>query len=197
MGSKKTAQPELRVLLFKSAGAWKTWLTKNAARSKGLWLRIAKKGSSLRSVTYDQALEAALCCGWIDGQKKSFDDASWLQRFTPRGPRSIWSKINCGRAERLIEEGRMKPAGLAAVERAKANGEWEKAYEGQRTIEAPDDFIRLLAVRPKAKVFYETLNRQNSYAINFRIHSAKKPETRARRMEKFIDMLERNEKIYP
>jgi len=187
MGSKKTAQPELPVLLFKSVGPWKTWLTKNAARSKGLWLRIAKKGSSLRSVTYDQALEAALCYGWIDGQKKSLDDASWLQRFTPRGPRSIWSKINCARAERLMEEGRMKPAGLAAVERAKANGEWEKAYEGQRTIEAPEDFIRLLAVRPKAKVFYETLNRQNSYAINFRIHSAKKPETRVRRMEVYRD----------
>jgi uncharacterized protein YdeI (YjbR/CyaY-like superfamily) len=134
MTSKKPIQADLPVKLFTTASAWETWLSKNAARSKGLWLQIAKKGTTLRSLTYNEALEMALCYGWIDGQKKALDGESWLQRFTPRGPRSIWSKINCGKAERLIEEGRMQPAGLVAVEQAKANGEWERAYGGQRAV---------------------------------------------------------------
>jgi uncharacterized protein YdeI (YjbR/CyaY-like superfamily) len=194
---KDPTQADLPVKLFRIVGAWETWLSKNASRSKGLWLEIAKKGSSLQSLSYDEALEVALCYGWIDGQKKAFDSKSWLQRFTPRGPRSIWSKINCGKVERLIEEGRMQPSGLAAVDQAKANGEWERAYGGQRTVEPAEEFIALLAKRPNAKAFYETLNAQNRYAIHFRIHSAKKPETRRKRVEKFIEMLERQEKLYP
>jgi uncharacterized protein YdeI (YjbR/CyaY-like superfamily) len=195
--SKKTPQPELPVKLFKTASAWEAWLARNATHAKGLWLRIAKKGASLKSLGYDEAIEVALCYGWIDGQKKALDGVSWLQRFSPRTARSIWSKINCAKAERLVTEGRMQPTGLAAIEKAKENGQWERAYAGQRSAAPIEDFEALLLKNVKAKAFYETLNSQNRYAIHFRIHGAKKPETRLRRIEKFIEMLERHERLYP
>jgi uncharacterized protein YdeI (YjbR/CyaY-like superfamily) len=194
---KKTSQPELPVKLFKTVSAWEAWLARNGALAKGLWLRIAKKGASLKSLSYDEALEVALCYGWIDGQKKALDEVSWVQRFSPRGARSIWSKINCAKAERLITEGRMQPTGLAAVEKAKENGQWERAYAGQRSAAPIEDFEAFLLKNVKAKAFYETLNAQNRYAIHFRIQGAKKPETRLRRIEKFIEMLERHEKLHP
>ena len=154
MTSKKTTQPELPVKRFKTVSAWEAWLADNGALAKGLWLQIAKKGATLKSLTYDEALEVALCHGWIDGQKKAFDEVSWLQRFSPRGARSIWSKINRAKAERLITEGRMQPSGLAAIEKAKANGQWERAYDGQRTAAPMEDFEALLMKNAKANAFY-------------------------------------------
>lgn len=188
---------DLPVLPFKDKKAWSAWLAKHHAKSPGVWLKLAKKGSDTKSVSYQEALEAALCYGWIDGQKQAFDESFWLQKLTPRGPRSIWSKINRDKAEALTASGEMKPAGLAAIERAKENGEWEKAYESQSRISVPDDLQAALDRHPKAKAFFATLNSVNRYAIVFRIHNAKKPETRAKRIQQFVAMLERHEKIHP
>jgi uncharacterized protein YdeI (YjbR/CyaY-like superfamily) len=187
---------ELPILPFKTQRAFSAWLKKNHNRAPGVWLKIAKQGAH-PSVSYAQALEEALCYGWIDGQKKGFDEAWWLQKFTPRGPRSLWSKINREKAQALLAAGRLQPAGLAAIEAAKKNGRWEAAYESQRTAELPADFQAELDKRPKASAFYATLNSANRYAIHFRLHNAKKPETRARRMQQFLDMLERGEKFFP
>jgi uncharacterized protein YdeI (YjbR/CyaY-like superfamily) len=195
--SKKIAHAEPPVKLFKTATAWEAWLSRSGTKAKVLWLRIAKKGASLKSLSYDEALEVALCYGWIDGQKRALDEVSWLQRSSPRAARSIWSKINCAKAERLITEGRMQPRGLAAVEKAKENGQRERAYAGQRSEAPIEDFEALLLKNAKANSYYETLNNQNRYAIHFRIQGAKKPETRLRRIEKSIEMLERHEKLYP
>jgi uncharacterized protein YdeI (YjbR/CyaY-like superfamily) len=148
-------------------------------------------------VSYQEALEVALCYGWIDGQKKSFDEESWLQKFTPRGPKSIWSKINRAKALELIEKGRMQAAGLAAIEKAKENGRWEAAYDSHRTAAPPGDFETALNNSHKAKSFCATLNSQNRFAILFRIQTAKKPETRQKRIDQFIRMLEKHEKLYP
>lgn len=188
---------DLPVLPFKDKKAWSAWLAKNHAKSPGLWLKFAKKGADVKSVTYSEALEAALSYGWIDGQKQAFDESFWLQKFTPRGPRSIWSKINRDKAEALIASGEMKPAGFAAIERAKENGQWEGAYESQSRISVPDDLQAELDRHPKAKTFFATLNSVNRYAILFRVHNAKKPETRAKRIQQFVAMLERQEKIHP
>ena len=188
---------DLPVIAFKSQQAWDAWLTSQPADSKGLWLKLAKKDSGIASVTYEEALEAALCYGWIDGQKKGFDDKYWLQKFTPRGPKSIWSKINTLKAEKLIASGEMKPAGLRAIELAKEDGRWDAAYESQKNILVPDDFQAALNQNKKAKAFFATLNSVNRYAILFRIHHAKKAETRARRIQQFVEMLERGEKLYP
>lgn len=185
------------MMLFKTQKAWESWLLKHSTSSAGLWLRIAKKAAELKSIDYKEALEIALCHGWIDGQRRSHDDESFLQRFTPRGPRSIWSKINRTKALELIEQGRMHPAGVAAVERAKQNGRWEAAYDSHRTSEVPDDLEKALAGNPAAKAFFATLTAQNRYAILFRLHSAKKAETRQRRLDQFILMLEKHEKLYP
>jgi uncharacterized protein YdeI (YjbR/CyaY-like superfamily) len=187
---------DLPVLPFKDKKAWSVWLAKNHAKSPGVWLKLAKKDSDVQSVTYPEALDAALCYGWIDGQKQAHDDAFWLQKFTPRGPRSIWSKINREKAEALIASGEMKPSGLAAIERAKENGQWEKAYESQSRASVPDDLQAALDRNPKAKAFFATLNSVNRYAIVFRVHNAKKPETRARRIQQFVAMLEQHEKIH-
>lgn len=187
---------DLPTLGFKTQRAWAAWLKKNHAQSAGLWLKIGKKGAG-PSVTYAEALEEALCYGWIDGQKKPLDDAAWLQKFTPRGARSPWSRINRDKAEALIAAGRMQPAGLAAVEAARQNGRWAAAYDSQRTAVAPADFLAELERRPRAKAFYLTLNSANRYAIAYRLQDAKKPETRARRLQQFIDMLDRGEKLYP
>lgn len=181
---------------FKNEKAWTIWLEENHASSPGLWLKLAKKDSGFPSVTYPEALEVALCYGWIDGQKKAFDESWWLQKFTPRGPKSIWSKINREKAEALIKSGEMKPAGMKAIEAAKKDGRWEAAYESQSKIEVPGDLQEELDRNPKAKAFFETLKGANRYAILFRIHNAKKPETRAKRIQQFIGMLERGETVH-
>ncbi|OCT13395.1 bacteriocin-protection protein [Paenibacillus pectinilyticus] len=188
---------ELPQLLFEDQFSFEKWLELNHSTSTGIRLQIAKKGSRLATVTYDEALESALLYGWIDSQKEKADEHSWLQRFTPRGAKSIWSKINKEKAEGLIEQGRMKPSGLKAIEAAKRSGEWEKAYESQSNASIPDDFALELERNTEAKAFFETLDRQNKYAICFRIHTAKKQETRVKRIQEFIMMLENGEKIYP
>lgn len=187
---------ELPVLLFADSGEMEEWLEENGADSQGVWLKIAKKGAREPSVTYDEAVELALCFGWIDSQVRRFDDQHYIQRFTPRRPRGRWSKINREKAEALIEAGRMRSPGLAEVEAAKADGRWDAAYEGQRTAKVPPDLQRELAANPAAAEFFASLSSANRYAIVYRLDDAKKPETRERRLRKFIGMLERGEKIH-
>ena len=182
---------------FKNQRDWATWLHKNHASSDGVLLRIARTSSDIASVSYAEALEVALCYGWIDGQKRGYDTATWLQRFTPRGQRSIWSKINREKAEELIRNGQMKPAGLEAVQRARKNGRWGAAYDSPRQSGVPADLQTALDKNEKAKAFFATLNSQNRYAILYRIQTAKKAETRAKRIEQFTRMLAKREKIYP
>jgi len=186
----------LPILFFASQGDWETWLGEHHRTSKGLWLKMAKKASGIDSVNYAEALDVALCHGWIDGQKGAFDDTYWIQRFTPRGPRSKWSKINVDKVTALIEAGRMKPAGLAEVEKARSDGRWEQAYDSQSKATVPEDLQRELDKNPEAAKFFATLNSANRYAVLYRIQEAKKPETRARRIEKFIGMLNRHEKVH-
>jgi uncharacterized protein YdeI (YjbR/CyaY-like superfamily) len=187
---------DLPVMLFESQRDWAAWLGKHHAASPGLWLRIAKKGSGLASVTYDEAVETALCHGWIDGQKGRYDEVSWLQKFTPRGRKSLWSRINREKAERLIEAGKMRPAGLAEVERAREDGRWDQAYDSARGSAIPEDLTAALDRNPKAKAFFAVLDGANRYAILFRLQTAKKAETRARRLAQFVEMLARGEKIH-
>ncbi len=176
---------------------WRAWLGVHYEGSPGVWLLIAKKGSARRTVSYAEALEVALCYGWIDGQKQRHDDSGWLQKFTPRGARSVWSKLNRERAEALITSGEMHPPGLAEVERAKADGRWADAYDSPRTAVVPGDLQAALEAHPEAKSFFATLNSANRYAIVWRLQTAKKAETRARRLRQFIEMLERHEKLHP
>lgn len=187
---------DLPIRLFASPGDLEAWLEENHASDEGLWLKIAKKGSGVQSVTYAEALELALCFGWIDSQKRGFDEAHFLQRFTPRRPRGKWSRINRDKAEELIASGQMRAAGLAEVEAAKADGRWEAAYAGQRTAEVPADLQRELDRSKSAREFFATLDSANRYAILYRLGEAKKPETRERRLRKFIGMLERGERIH-
>ncbi|HEY0392601.1 MAG TPA: YdeI/OmpD-associated family protein [Solirubrobacterales bacterium] len=187
---------ELPILLFASPLDFEAWLEENHASSAGLWLKIAKKGSGVESVSYAQALELALCFGWIDSQKRGFDAQHFLQRFTPRRPRGKWSLINREKAEALLAAGTMRPAGLAEVEAAKADGRWQAAYAGQRAAEVPEDLQRELDRNDSARAFFATLDSANRYAILYRLQEAKKPETRERRLRKFIAMLERGEKIH-
>jgi len=196
MATKPNGSSDIPIILFERPKDWENWLKQNRAKSSGVWLRLAKKASGIDSVSYAEALEAALCYGWIDGQKKSYDEKTWLQKFTRRGPKSIWSKINREKAQELIKSGRMKPAGLEAIEKAKQDGRWDAAYDSQSKSTVPDDFQARLDQNPKAKAFFATLNSANRYAILFRIQTAKKPETRARRIEQFIQMLEKEEKIH-
>ena len=184
-------------VLFPDCGAWHEWLKQNHAAENSIWLRLGKKGSAQKAVTYAEALECALCFGWIDGQKRSFDEHQFLQRYTPRGPKSIWSKINKDKASALIESGAMQAAGLAQVERAKADGRWDAAYAGARTIAVPEDLQAALDDSPKALAFFKTLNSQNRYAILFRLANVKKAETRAKNISKFVEMLFKGEKIHP
>jgi uncharacterized protein YdeI (YjbR/CyaY-like superfamily) len=186
---------ELPILPFPSMKEWAAWLKKEHVSSRGLWMKLAKKGTKIPSITYDEAVEAALCYGWIDGQKKGWDEKYWLQKFTPRGTKSIWSKINTEKAERLISNGQMKPAGLRVVEAAKADGRWAQAYESQKSIAIPEDFQAALSKNKKAKMFFDTLKSADRYSFLFRIQTAKKAETRAKRIQQFIAMLERNEKF--
>lgn len=185
------------VMLFASQKDWAKWLDKNHAASSGIWMRLAKKTAELKSVNYAEALDVALCYGWIDGQKKSYDADSWLQKFTPRGAKSVWSKINRGKAEELIAAGKMTPAGLLTIEKAKQDGRWEAAYDSQSKAAVPEDFQSELEGNPKAKEFFVSLNSANRYAILFRIQTAKKAETRGKRIQQFIQMLEKGEKIHP
>jgi uncharacterized protein YdeI (YjbR/CyaY-like superfamily) len=189
---------ELPELVVADAAAWRDWLAAHHGSSAGVWLVLANKGTTQpTSLRYDEALEEALCFGWIDGQVKSRDGATHRQRFTPRRARSAWSKRNVGIVERLVAAGRMAPAGLAEVERAKADGRWEVAYAGQASIEMPADLAAALAAEPKARAMFETLSKQNRYAVLYRITTAVRPETRARRIEQFVAMLSRGETIHP
>jgi uncharacterized protein YdeI (YjbR/CyaY-like superfamily) len=183
--------------MFARQQEWAIWLDANHTTSPGVWLRIAKKAAGIESVSYAEALETALCYGWIDGQKKTYDQSSWLQKFTPRGAKSIWSKVNREKSQQLIERGQMKPAGLAAVERAKQDGRWDAAYDSSSSASVPADFQAALDQHPKAKAFFATLNSANRYAILFRIQTAKKAETRTKRIEQFIGMLENQEMLHP
>jgi uncharacterized protein YdeI (YjbR/CyaY-like superfamily) len=189
------ADDDLPQLPFASAAAWEAWLEDNHA-CDGVWIKMAKKGAGIDSVRYPEVLESALCFGWIDGRREALDERYFLQRFTPRRPRSRWSRINRDTAERLIAEGRMRPQGLAEVERARGDGRWAAAYEGQRSSAVPDDLQRELDARPGAKAFFAELSSQNRYAIVYRLQDAKRPETRARRLAKFVAMLEAGETIY-
>jgi uncharacterized protein YdeI (YjbR/CyaY-like superfamily) len=191
------ASRDLPVIAFKSQQAWNAWLTSQPAQSKGVWLKLAKKTSGVASVSRQEAVDTALCHGWIDGQLDSFDDKYWLIRFTPRQSKSIWSEKNRARALELIESGRMRPAGLNEIERAKNDGRWNAAYAGQSTAQVPDDLRTALERRGKAKKFFETLDSRNRYAILHRIHTAKKTETRIARIEKFVTMLAEGKTIYP
>ncbi len=187
---------ELPVLLFATAGDFEAWLEDNHAESEGLWLKIAKKGAPEPSVTYAEALELALCFGWIDSQKRGHDETHFLQRFTPRRPHGRWSRINRDKAEELIAGGAMRPAGMAEVEAAKRDGRWDAAYEGQRTAKVPADLQRALDTNAAAREFFAELDSANRYAIVYRLDDAKKPETRERRLRKFVAMLERGEKLH-
>jgi len=191
------ADDGLATIAFPSAAEWEAWLEANHATAPGVWIKMAKKDSGVDSVRYPEVLESALCFGWIDGRREALDERFFLQRYTPRRARSRWSRINREKAERLIADGRMRPAGRAEVEQARADGRWDAAYEGQRSIVVPEDLRRELDARPEAKAFFEQLSSQNRYAILYRLHEAKRPETRTRRLEKFVAMLEAGEKIYP
>ena len=188
---------KLPILSFDTQRQWEAWLDKHHTDTKGIWLKVSKKDSGISSVSYSEALDVALCYGWIDGQKAPFDDRYWLQKFTPRRPKSGWSKLNCERAKSLIDQGRMKPGGLREVELARADGRWESAYDSQSKISIPDDLQKELDRNRKAKEFFSSLNSVNRYAILYRIQTAKKPETRAARIQKFVEMLSKGEKIYP
>lgn len=190
-----TQPVELPVLPFDSKKKFADWLAKNHDKSAGVWLKIAKKGAGIPTVTYAEALDVALCYGWIDGQKGSFDEQYFLQKFTPRRPKSIWSKINVEKVERLIASGEMKPSGLKAVEAAKQDGRWDAAYSSQKNMEVPADFKSALNKNKKAKAFFETLTGSKRYAFLFRIETAKKAETREKRIHQFVEMLERGESL--
>lgn len=187
----------LPVVQIASQGDWEEWLAVNHASSTGLWLRIAKQAAGVATVSYAEALESAICYGWIDGQKGSRDDRFWLQKFTPRRRGSRWSRINRDKAEELLRHGRLKPAGLAQVEQARQDGRWEAAYAGPRTATVPDDLQRALDEHPAARAFFATLDSRNRYAILYRIQDAKKPETRARRIARYVALLDEGKRLYP
>ena len=188
---------EMPVVSFAGTKEWSAWLASRHRSSSGVWIKIAKKTSGHASITYPEALEVALAWGWIDGQKGTFDDAWWLQKFTPRGPRSMWSKINREKATALIAAGKMMPSGLAEVERAKNDGRWDRAYESQSRASVPEDLETALSKNPRAKKFFATLDSRNRYAVLFRVQHAKKSETRARRIAQFVEMLAKGEKLHP
>ena len=192
-----TSPREYPIAFFPDAGAWASWLEQHHASSPGVWLRLAKKGAPLASLSYAEALDAALCYGWIDGQKRSHDADSWLQKFTPRGPKSLWSRVNVDKVAALEAAGRMRPAGRATVEAAQRDGRWARAYDSPARAEVPDDFRAALAANPDAERFFATLSRGNRYALLYRVQTAVRPETRARRIAEFVAMLARGETIHP
>jgi len=187
---------EAGIVSFRLASEFRKWLVANHGASKGIWLRIFKKNSETTSVTYAEALDEALCFGWIDGQKKPYDGESWLQRFTRRRAKSGWSRINTGHAERLIQAGRMRAAGQAEVDAAKKDGRWKAAYDSPSNATFPDDFLAALSKDTKALAFFESLNKANRYAISYRLQTAKKAETRQKRMEMILGMLARGEAFH-
>lgn len=187
---------DLPIKAFKTAIEWRRWLQKNYGKSEVVWLRIYKKGSGKKTVTYPEALDEALCYGWIDGQKKTHDDESFIQKFTPRRPRSMWSKKNREHVKRLIKEKRMTTAGMAQVEAAKKDGRWDKAYDGSSSMEVPKDFLNELKKDKEAYQFFKTLNRANTYAIAWRLQTAKKQETRERRKEQLLTLMREKKKIH-
>lgn len=186
-------KPDYPIKPFKNVKAWESWLEKNHAKAPGVWIKFAKKDSGIESTNYAEALQVALCYGWIDGQSKSINETWYMQKFTPRGPKSIWSKRNCEFVEALIKEGKMKPAGLATIEAAKADGRWDMAYDSPKNMEMPADFLKELKKHKQASAFFSTLNKTNLYSIAWRLQTAKKTETRMRRMEKILKMLESGE----
>ena len=192
----KNAKQDLPVVPFESQKDWEAWLEEHHDTSVGLWLKISKKDSGIDSVSYPEALDVAIIYGWIDSQKASFDDKFWLQRFTPRRPKSKWSKVNRKKATELIEQGKMKTAGLKEVETARQDGRWDQAYDSQSNATVPDDFRQELDRNPGAQEFFATLNSANRYAILYQIQDAKKSETRARRIEKYVAMLNEQKKFY-
>jgi uncharacterized protein YdeI (YjbR/CyaY-like superfamily) len=187
---------DLPIVEFPDRITWERWLEEHHESSGGVWLKIAKKDSGATTVSYPEALEEAIRCGWIDGQKGAHDDSFWLQRCGPRGPRSKWSEINRRKATELIEQGRMRPAGVAQVERAKRDGRWEVAYAPQSTVTVPDDFQRALDAHPRANEFFATLKRSERYSFLYRIYDAKRPETRARRIGEYVAMLAEGKTIH-
>lgn len=193
----KAAAGQAPIISFAQQREWDAWLASHHASSPGVWLKLAKKSSGIQSISYDEALQVALAWGWIDGHKKSHDGAWWLQKFTRRGPRSIWSKINRDKALALIAAGQMKPSGLEEIERAKRDGRWEAAYDSPSRATVPADLSAALAKSARAAAFFATLDSRNRYAVLFRIQNAKKPETRARRIAQFVEMFARHEKLYP
>jgi uncharacterized protein YdeI (YjbR/CyaY-like superfamily) len=193
---KKSAEVSDEMRLFATQASWSTWLEQNHRKSTGLWLRLAKKGANAKSVTYGEALEVALCYGWIDGQKRGESDEAWLQRFLPRSARSIWSKINREKAISLIACGKMQPAGQEAIATAKENGTWDAAYDSQKSIKVSEDFQAALDANSKARAFFHQLDSANRYAVLFRIQTAKKAETRERKIREFIEMLEKGQRIH-
>ena len=187
---------ELEIIPFKNSKEFNRWLSKNYSSSNGIWLRFFKKDSGIPTINHAEALDEALCFGWIDGQLKKFDAESWLQKFTPRRPKSIWSKKNAERSEELMLEKRMKSAGLKEINLAKEDGRWNKAYDSPKNMQVPEDFLKRLSRNSKAKNFFETLNSANKYAIVWRLQTAKKPETRKSRMIKILEMLSKGEKFH-
>ncbi len=185
------------ILTFKNQAEWESWLDLNGSAATGAWLRFAKKAAGQRTVSYAEALASALCHGWIDGQKRGESEHHWLQRFTPRAARSIWSKINKAKAEALISAGRMRPTGMREIDRAKQDGRWDAAYSSASTSTIPDDLQKALDANKKAKMFFASLNSQNRYAILFRIQNVKKADTRARKITQFVEMLANGEKLHP
>lgn len=185
----------MEVLSFKEWGDFRRWLARNHERSSGIWLRVYKKHSRIASITYPEALDQALCFGWIDGQRKPLDERSWLQKFTPRRPRSGWSRRNTEHAQRLIDDGQMTPAGMREIKAARSDGRWAAAYDSFREARIPEDFLKALAANKKAGAFYRTLNRTNLYSIVYRLQTAKKPQTREERISAIIRRLEREEKF--
>ena len=186
---------DLSIQLFRTVAAWERWLATHHGAA-GVWVQIAKKDSGETSISQNDAIEGALCHGWIDGQKRALDERFYLLRFTPRRPRSVWSKINIAKVEQLIASGRMQPTGMREVEAAKADGRWQAAYEGSARMEVPQELADALATNAKALRFFEQLDRANRYAFCWRVHTAKKPETRRARVEKFVAMMARGEKIH-
>lgn len=191
-----TVKNDLQIIAFKSPIEWERWLAKNHARSKGVWLRFFKKDSGVVSTTHAEALDEALCYGWIDGQLKKYDEKSWLHKFTPRRAKSLWSKKNIEHVERLTKEGKMKAAGLTEVKEAKSDGRWKAAYDSPSKASIPEDFLSALSKNKKAKTFFETLNRANLYSIVWRLQTAQKPETRDRRMKAILEMLANGKKFH-
>jgi uncharacterized protein YdeI (YjbR/CyaY-like superfamily) len=191
------ADDGLPTIFCASAADWERWLQENHAASNGVWVKVAKKASGIDSVRYPEVLDTALCFGWIDGRREALDELHFLQRFSPRRARSPWSRINREKVERLMTAGRLRPAGVREMERAQSDGRWEAAYAGQNTMAVPDDLQRELDGRPEARAFFAELSGQNRYAILYRLQAAKRPETRARRLAKFVAMLEAGESIYP